>query len=161
MASVISGCDCELNIEPYGTAQTVSIACTSPTPTLQDGYTLVSYDANPLMTPNQTSSVQVSGTQDPLYSYHAPASFPSYFRYDCFTEPILCQVPYDNTKEFTLALDITFARIVMTDQDGVEVVEENVRCQITATKSYTQHPETGGWGSEQQKNLFIPWQDIR
>lgn len=85
----------------------------------------------------------------------------SYFGYDCFTDPILAQVAYGSTANFVLETYVDFNSIVVRDSDRVEYTLSDISCAVHDTVVYAQHPETGGWGSEQQKNLYIPWQDIR
>lgn len=156
---MIAGATCDTTVEPYGTAQLVAVMYSQPRPIAAEGYEIVSYEPErcPRMTPSSTSYVMMGGSD--LYSYEAAAN--SYFGYDCFTDPIFAQVTYGSTASFALEAYVDFDAIVVRDAEGVSHEISNVSCAVHDNVGYVQHQQTGGWGSEDQKNLFIPWQDIR
>lgn len=157
----ITKCTCDIKAEPYGTAQLVMISYSQPRPVPAAGYTIISYE--PEKCPKIIGSADVQqtmgGSSSTIYSYTAGDN--SYFGYDCFAEPIYAQVPYDAESEFAMSASVLLENIIVEDEQGMRYEISDYTGSISDTVEYTQHPETGGWGSEQQKNLFIPWQDIR
>ena len=166
---MITGIDCRLSAEPYGTGQLVTVACTNPIPIADEGYTIISYDKCPLMTVGTSSSIveriydEHGDITDEIEVYDTGiiSSPYTYFGYDCFNESIYAQVPYGTEVTFTLDLNVTFANITLNDASGQETVMTDIPFEIVREISYAQHPRTGGWGSEDQLDLFIPWQDVR
>lgn len=147
-------CTCGLIVERLTTGQKVECRFHNPIP-IVEGH-LDFYDKAPKL----KQGVHASIRQDGIEKYGINPIARDYFGYGNFDHYPVSQANYGETSTFTMSFTCIFSMIQYTKENGETVLLQNHEVQVSDTCVFRQACDTESWGSEEQVNLFIPWQDV-